>query len=169
METALKINLSPKLPLVVVDVQARFVATIECPHIQRVGDREGRTLPAHRSSAGRAVLAARSDAEVMALYATPDSPVADGPALLRELRRVRRTGFAVNNQRTEAGLTAIGCSVPSPAGTVTAGLSIAMPTARYHRDRLLGWSHNLATAATRIQQDLASQSAERAPSSHGTD
>jgi IclR family acetate operon transcriptional repressor len=97
----------------------------------------------------------------MALYATPDSPVADVPALLRELRRVRYRGFAVNNQHTEHGLTAIGCAVPSAAGTVTAGLSIAMPTARYHRDRLAGWSHNLATAAARIQQDLASQATDQ--------
>jgi DNA-binding IclR family transcriptional regulator len=149
--------------VVVVDVQARFVATVECPHILRVGDREGRTLPAHLSSAGRAVLAARSDAEVMALYATPDSPVADVPALLRELRIVRRTGLAVNDQRTEAGLTAIGCAVRSAAGTVSAGLSIAMPTARYKRDRLVGWSDNLATAATRIQRGLESQSAQQGP------
>ncbi|MDT4893374.1 MAG: hypothetical protein QOE97_2409 [Pseudonocardiales bacterium] len=149
--------------VVVVDVQARFVATVECPHILRVGDREGRTLPAHLSSAGRAVLAARSDAEIMALYASPDSPVADVPSLLRELHRVRRSGFALNNQRTEAGLTAIGCAVRSAAATVTAGLSIAMPTARYHRDRLLGWSDNLASAAARIQHDLALRSAELGP------
>jgi DNA-binding IclR family transcriptional regulator len=149
--------------VVVVDVQARFVASVECPHILRVGDREGRTLPAHLASAGLAVLAARSDAEVMALYASPDSPVADVPALLRELRRVRRRGIAVNHQRTETGLTAIGCAVRSAAGPVTVGLSIAMPTARYHRDRLVGWSYNLASAAARIQQDLASQSAEQGP------
>jgi DNA-binding IclR family transcriptional regulator len=146
---------------VLVNDQVRFVATAECPHILRVGDREGRTLPAHLASAGLAVLATRSDAEVMALYATPDSPVADVPALLRELRRVRHRGFAVNNQHTEHGLTAIGCAVPSAAGPVTAGLSIAMPTARYHRDRLAGWSDNLATAAARIQQDLASQATDQ--------
>lgn len=149
--------------VVVVDGQARFVATVECLHILRVGDREGRTLPAHLASAGLAVLAARSDAEITALYATADSPVADVPALLRELRSVRRRGFAVNNQRTEAGLTAIGCALRGAAGTVIAGLSIAMPTARYRRDRLIGWSDNLATAAARIHQDLASQSAEQGP------
>lgn len=149
--------------VVVVDDHARFVATIECPHILRVGDREGRTLPAHLASAGLAVLAARSDAEITALYATADSPVADVPALLRELRSVRRRGFALNNQRTEAGLTAIGSAVLGAAGTVIAGLSIAMPTARFRRDRLIGWSDNLATAAARIHQDLASQSAEQGP------
>jgi hypothetical protein len=36
--------------------------------------------------------------------------------------------------RTDAGLTAIGCAVRSAVGTVTAAHSIAMPTARYHRD-----------------------------------
>jgi DNA-binding IclR family transcriptional regulator len=149
--------------VVVVDVEARFVATVECPQILRVGDREGRTLPAHLSSAGRAVLATRSDAEVMDLYASADSPVADVPTLLRELRRVRRRGFAINDQRTEAGLTAIGCAVRSPAGTSNAGLSIALPTARFHRDRLVGWFDDLASAAAGIQHDLALQSAEQGP------
>ena len=153
--------------VIVVDDQARFVATVESLQILRVGDREGRTLPAHLSSAGRAVLAARSDAEVTALYANHDSPVADVPSLLRELHRVRRRGFAVNNQSTEAGLTAIGCALRGAAGTVTAGLSVAMPTARYHRDRLAGWTDNLVTAAARIQHDLAAQSAEQDPSSRG--
>jgi IclR family acetate operon transcriptional repressor len=149
--------------VVVVDVQARFVATVECPQILRVGDREGRTLPAHLSSAGRAVLATRSDAEVMDLYAGADSPVADVPALLRELHRVRRRGFAINDQRTEAGLTAIGCAILSATGPVAAGLSIAMPTARFHRDRLAGWFDDLASTAVRVRHDLALQSAELGP------
>jgi hypothetical protein len=42
-----------------------------------------------------------------------------------------------------------------------------MPTARYHRDRLAGWTDNLVTAAARIQHDLAAQFAEQDPSSHG--
>jgi IclR family acetate operon transcriptional repressor len=85
------------------------------------------------------------------------------PALLRELRRVRRRGFAINDQRTEAGLTAIGCAVRGPGGTSNAGLSIAMPTARFHRDRLVGWFDDLAAAAASIQHDLALQSAEQSP------
>jgi IclR family transcriptional regulator, acetate operon repressor len=135
--------------VVVVGDQARFAATVECGQVLRVGDREGRVLPAHLASGGKAVLATRPDAEVAARYA--DTPGLDAGALVRELRRVRGQGFAVNRESTEVGVTAIGCAVP---GTVPAAVSIAMPTVRYHRDRVAEWVRHLAATADRIARDL---------------
>jgi IclR family transcriptional regulator, acetate operon repressor len=134
---------------VVVGDQVRFVASVESPQVLRVGDREGRTLPAHLASGGRVVLARRPEDEVVALYSGPDSPVADVPALLRDLRRVRRQGFAVNDQVTETGVTAIGHAVNCP---VPSAVSIAMPTVRYRRDRLTEWVRELAATAEGIEQ-----------------
>lgn len=136
--------------------QVRFVATVECDQVLRVGDREGRMLPAHLASGGRAVLATRTDKEITDLYSRPESSVSDLPTLLRDLRRIRRQGFAVNNQATETGVTAIGRAVRSPDGTAVAGVSIAMPTVRYSRDRLPEWVQNLSTAISRIEDELAS-------------
>jgi DNA-binding IclR family transcriptional regulator len=138
---------------VVVGDQARFVATVECSQVLRVGDREGRMLPAHLASGGRAVLATRSDEEISALYAAPGAP--DVTALLRDLRRVRRRGFAVNDQATETGVTAIGRAVRGADGVAVAAVSIAMPTARFHRDRLAEWVQELAATAARIEHELA--------------
>lgn len=135
--------------VIVVGDQARFAATVECGQVLRVGDREGRLLPAHLASGGKAVLATRPDAEVRARYA--DTPGLDVGALLRELRRIRGQGFAVNRESTEVGVTAIGCAVP---GTVSAAVSIAMPTVRYHRDRVADWVRHLAATADRIAGDL---------------
>ena len=140
--------------VVVIGDQARFVVTVECGQVLRVGDREGRMLPAHLASGGRAVLAGRSDADVRDLYAVADSPVADPAMLLGELRRIRRQGFAINDQGTEIGVTAIGCAVPVPPGTVPAAISIAMPTVRYRRELLTGWVQNLSTTADRIAREL---------------
>ncbi len=140
--------------LVVVADQARFAATVECDQVLRVGDREGRVLPAHLASGGRAVLASRSETEIRELYGRPDSDVDDVDALLRDLRRVRRQGFALNEQKTETGLTAIGCMLTGPAGSVPAAVSVAMPTARYRRERLAGWVRQLTTTAERISREL---------------
>ena len=73
-------------------------------------------------------------------------------ALLRELRRTRRQGFALNDQRTETGVTAIGAAVPS--GAVPGAISISMPTARYRRARLTEWAGLLTDTARRIARDL---------------
>jgi IclR family transcriptional regulator, acetate operon repressor len=140
--------------MVVVGDQVRFVATLECSQVLRVGDREGRLLPAHLASGGRAVLATRTDEEVTQLYSAPGSPVADVPTLLRELRRIRRRGIAINNQATETGVTAIGRAVRGPDGTAVAAVSLAMPTARFRRDRLPEWIQHLTTTVSRIEHEL---------------
>ena len=145
--------------VVVLGDQVRFVATVESAQVLRVGDREGRVLPAHLATGGLAVLAARPEAEVRELYAAPGSPVEDVPELLRRLRRVRRQGFALNDGRTEVGVTAIGCAVRGPAGQPPAAISVAMPSARFRRDQLAGWVQHVYAAADRIARDLALPSA----------
>ncbi|WP_433503633.1 IclR family transcriptional regulator [Pseudonocardia halophobica] len=143
--------------IVVVGDQARFVASAEGHQALRVGDRAGRVLPAHLASGGRTVLASLDEDRVRALYERAGSPVADVDALLRDLRRVRRRGFAVNDQKTETGVTAIGAAIPAPtAGGVAAraALSIALPTARYRRDRLPEWVARLTATAERIAREL---------------
>jgi DNA-binding IclR family transcriptional regulator len=74
--------------------------------------------------------------------------------VVRELRTVRRRGFAVNDQETEAGLTAVGVAVPPAGGVTGAALSVAAPTARYSRDRLPVWAAALAETAGAIARDL---------------
>ncbi|RZL76631.1 MAG: IclR family transcriptional regulator [Rhodococcus sp. (in: high G+C Gram-positive bacteria)] len=142
--------------VVVVEEMARFVATVEGTQVLRVGNREGRMLPAHLASGGRAVLATRSEEEVHALYSVRDSTVLDLDALLKDLRRVRRQGFAINDQGTEIGVTAIGQAVRGPTSEVKTAVSIAMPTARYRRDRLVEWVQRLAATVKRIEQGIES-------------
>jgi IclR family acetate operon transcriptional repressor len=133
--------------MVLAGADVRFVATVECAHVLRVGDRTGRTLPAHLSSGGKAVLAGLPPAELdVALGGLDEDAVR---RLHRELRTVRRRGFAVNDQGTEAGLIAVGVAVPAGAG-LPAALSLAMPSVRYSRDRLSEWGTALAAAAAAI-------------------
>lgn len=139
--------------MVLAGSDVRFVGTVECDHVLRVGDRTGRTLPAHLSSGGKAVLATL-DREQLAAVLEPLGAEA-AARLARELRTVRRRGFAVNDQATETGLTALGVAVPDPEGAVRAALSLAVPTARYSRDRLPQWGAVLLAAAAGVSRDLA--------------
>ncbi len=138
--------------MVLTGSDVRFLATVECDHVLRVGDRTGRTLPAHLSSGGRAVLADLPPEDLVAALGDVDEAVAGG--LRRELRLVRRRGFAVNDQETEAGLTAVGAAVPAVPGSPRAAISLALPTARYSRERLPAWGAALRAAAERISGDL---------------
>lgn len=126
----------------------RFVASVQSDQVLRVGDREGRLLPARLTSGGLAILGAR-DEQDLAPYCAPDT----GPAALRrEVRRVRRQGFAVNDQRTEAGVTAVGRALRDARGEPVAAVSIALPTARYDRARLPEWVALLTATTSAIER-----------------
>jgi IclR family transcriptional regulator, acetate operon repressor len=139
--------------MVLAGPDVRFVATVESDQVLRVGDRTGRTLPAHLSSGGKAVLA-RLGADELAVLLEPLDEAA-AARVERELRAVRRRGFAVNDQETEAGLTAVGVAVPPAGGFSGAALSVAAPTARYSRDRLPIWGSALVGTAEAIARDLS--------------
>lgn len=142
--------------MVLVGTEARFVSTAECARPLRVGDRVGQAVPAHLSSGGKAVLAALPPAEVGPLYAS--SPEVDLRRLRRELSLVRRRGFAINDQLTETGVTALGVALRDPEGAPVAAASIAMPTARFDRDKLPTWATELSTTAALIERDLGAAS-----------
>jgi len=110
----------------------RFIASVESTQTLRVGSRDGMVLPAHQSTGGLVMLAALSDAQLAALYdaAPPDERV-DLTKLRRELNAVRRTGIAINRERTERGLIALGHAITNPAGETVAAISVSMPSARY--------------------------------------
>lgn len=132
---------------------ARFVATVECDQLLRVGDREGRKLPAHAASGGLALLAALPDEEVADIYRQPNAAEVDLAALTRKLRRVRRQGFAVNNQAAERGVMAIGHPVHHASRTIAA-LSVAMPSTRYDRAALPTYVAALSATAAGIERAL---------------
>ncbi|WP_442818027.1 IclR family transcriptional regulator domain-containing protein [Streptomyces sp. NBC_01224] len=83
---------------------------------------------------------------------------------------VRKRGFAINDQRTETGLTAVGMLIRNPVGEPEAGLSLAMPTARFDREMLTTLVVAMSTTTTRIENDLAagSSSSSSSPTAPGS-
>jgi DNA-binding IclR family transcriptional regulator len=138
----------------------RFVASVECRQALRVSSREGMVFPAHRTTAGLLLLAELPSAEVEEIYAAEryverahERP--DLRSLRAELARVRRSGFAVNSERSERGLVAVGVLVRGPDGTPEAGLSLSMPSIRYNPHQLQSMIVTLNEAARALEADLA--------------
>lgn len=144
-----KVNETANL-IVRVGTRARFISTVECDQALRVGDRTGRMLPAHLASGGKALLAALDAGQLSEIYHGED---ADLPRLRSELSLIRQRGFALNEQSTEAGVSAIGVPLPGP-GEPLAALSLAIPSTRFQHDELPTWVSALTAAATDIQRDL---------------
>jgi IclR family transcriptional regulator, acetate operon repressor len=134
--------------VVLTGVEVRFVATLECDRVLRVGDRAGQRLPAHLTSGGKAIMASLQDAE-MERFNDLD------PAVLARFRRdvlaARQAGYASNHQDTEKGLSAIGVALAPLPGGLRAAIALAMPTARYRRAALDTYVAALNAAARHIE------------------
>ena len=76
-------------------------------------------------------------------------------ALRREMRLARDRGFAINNGRTETGVTAVGRAVRVAGGPSEAAVSISLPTARYSRTVLPQLVAALAVTTADIERELA--------------
>lgn len=138
---------------------ARFAASVESTQALRVGSREGMAFPAHRTTGGLVLLAALDPAEVESLY--PAEDYAERPEerpdlvrLAKDLARVRKSGFDVNNQRSERGIVAVGVPVQGGEGVPVAGLSVSFPSVRYDRHQLPALVEELRRAAGAVEAAL---------------
>jgi IclR family pca regulon transcriptional regulator len=105
----------------------------------RAGQREidlnlhvGSRLPAYCTSLGKVLLAylpADAQADVLArseLARRGPNTLVSRSALVAELKRVRRDGFAINNEELAYGLRSIGAPVFAHDGAAVAGINLAV-------------------------------------------
>lgn len=143
---------------------ARFIASVECDQALRVGNREGMVFPAHRVSGGMVLLADLDAEQLAALYAEERYVERPGERpdlarLRRDLARVRKQGFSLNDGRSERGVVAVGRPVRRADGSAAAGLSVSVPSVRYDRRELPALVRALGQAAEAVETDLARDTA----------
>lgn len=127
--------------------QVHFMDSIESHRTVRVGSRFDARMPAHATSAGKAMLATLTTDEVLATYPNEklvtitERTVATRTQLLAALDRVRADGFAVNFGESETGLDAIGMAVLDADGRPAAGITVAFPMQRMTQEYVeaLAW------------------------------
>jgi IclR family acetate operon transcriptional repressor len=121
--------------------QTRFLDTIECAKLLRVGDRQGTILPAWQTSGGKALLAELPDARLSSVLRGASGRGPDRMtdnrrrALVSELRTIRERGYAENIEESESGVCAVGMCVRDAAGEAVAALSVSAPSVRYTPER----------------------------------
>jgi DNA-binding IclR family transcriptional regulator len=137
----------------------RFIGSVEGTQALRVGNREGSVFPAHQTSGGVLLLADLPAERFEEIYS--DDRWADRPgkqpdrrSLRREMSLARGRGFAINNGRTETGVTAVGRAVHGIDGLAEAAVSISLPTARFSRTVLPQLVAALAATTADIEREL---------------
>ena len=75
-------------------------------------------------------------------------------ALRTELERIRRRGYAVDDEEAEEGLRCIGAPIRDYTGNVVAALSIAGPVFRIQKGKVAVYARAVTAAADNLSADL---------------
>ena len=82
-----------------------------------------------------------------------DNTLIDIDALLKELEKVRRLGYAFDNEEAEKGVSCIGAGIYNDEGKLVAGLSVSAPSDRLNK----GWAAQVRQVADKISRALGHQ------------
>ena len=117
-------------------------------------------FPAHRITAGLLLLPELSGSELDQVYVAEryrDRPAErpDLASLRTELARIRRKEFAVDRERSERGLVAVGvAAVRGRDGTTQVSLAVSMPSVRCDPHSSPALIATLGDATRRLEADL---------------
>jgi DNA-binding IclR family transcriptional regulator len=118
----------------------RFIDAIESPQASRVSSRLGKSMPAHCTSSGKAMLSCLPADELRRLYPDEDlegllpNSVRTRTALETELAKARRRGFATSNQESENGVSSVAVAFPPSQAPMRMALNVSAPVHRMNRD-----------------------------------
>lgn len=119
-----------------------YVERIKTQQILNINLEVGSRLPAYCTSMGKAILAFLPKQHLeallreMKLKPLTSSTITSKEILRKELERVRRRGFATNNEELSNGLRSVAAPVRDASGQVIAAVNIAVPSSRICQRRL---------------------------------
>jgi IclR family transcriptional regulator, acetate operon repressor len=140
--------------------EMRFLLSIESDQVLRVGSRVGARLPAHRTSGGKALLAALSPSELERRFpprglASLLAPGDDLERLQAELSAIARRGYGVNRGESERGVAAVGVGLLSRSREPVGAVSLSLPTVRLSSARLREMVAELLHVKEALEAELA--------------
>ncbi|MFN0285090.1 MAG: IclR family transcriptional regulator [Kineosporiaceae bacterium] len=144
-----------------------YVERLESHHMLPVFRRVGHRLPAHLTSSGKALLAAlprdvlEARLEGHVLVARTPKTITNRTALLAELDRVARRGWASNIEEGQLGVSSVGAPVRGPDGAVMAAVSVVGDVTRLRGAALHQAAALVVEAAAVISGRLGHRSPRR--------
>ncbi len=115
---------------------AIYIMVLESPKAHRVAATVGECSYFHSTSVGKSIaahLSAEEREEAILRHGMPPmtpNTITSGSAFEEELERVRRDGFAVDNEENALGIICVGAPIFASKGTPIAALSISGPNVR---------------------------------------
>lgn len=153
--------------------EERNVLYIDCvdgpDHMLQTLQRIGRVAPMNSTGVGKILLSSYSEEEVQRIAAergldeSTKNTITDVPALMRELRRVARSGFAVDNEECELGVKCVAAPIRDYTGNIVAAISISGPVSRMVSEKLARAKDVITRTAEEISTSLGNLPAVQVP------
>lgn len=148
--------------------EAVIVAASESHHQLKVVAPLGHRLRAFAGSVAKVLLAALPEQRLAA--AIPPGPlpaftgrsITDPDAYRAEVRRVRRRGYATDDEEYLVGVRAVSAPVLGEAGTTVAVVTAVGASSRVTRDRLRPLAGQVTSAAARVSEGIGARLPGRA-------
>lgn len=125
-----------------------------------VSVRLGQRYPAYCTALGKVLLAYLPPHDLSWFFdevrlerRTPNT-ITRKSALRKELEKVRRQGYAVDDEEMAENLCCVGVAVRDPTDRVVAALSVAMPKMRFKAAMIPTWARLLAESGSQIRHQL---------------
>lgn len=140
--------------------QVLYLEIIEGTHSLRMNETVGSTAPIHATAIGKAILAdmpvEQRDQWLDRQPLAPITPntITDRELLLKELEKVKKQGYAVDNEESVQGARCIGAAILSAPGRVEGAISISGAIHRYPDDKLPAVAADVMQAAAQISRKM---------------
>lgn len=122
--------------------RVEVIATLESPHLIRMGNTEGRILPPHASALGKAIAAFQSEAvrdrvvRSYGIHRFTEHTVTDEVKLKREFEVVRSRGYSTDQEESVLEGLCFGVPILDSQGEAIAAISVSSPKMRMRDEPL---------------------------------
>jgi IclR family transcriptional regulator, KDG regulon repressor len=137
-----------------------YLDVIESPHMFRMGSQVGMRRPLNCTALGKTILAFLSPNHREELLASltyerfTNRTIVDGPRFRKELAKVQRQGYALDDQETELGARCVAAPILNEAGKAIAAVSVSGPITRIGRDKIPAFAISIKNGAKEISSRL---------------
>lgn len=135
---AVRNRLGETIQLAVLDgFEVLYIAKVDGTHALRLDSSVGLRLCAHGTGVGKALLAGLPDETVQAwldqaeLERYTDTTITEPSRLFEEIRRIRKLGYADDNQERTLGVSCVALGIQNQQGETVAAISVSVPTVRF--------------------------------------
>ena len=140
--------------------EAVYINKVESQQRMRMVSRIGSRLPLHCTGVGKVLLAYLEQSELkkvirdQGLCRFTNNTIAHPKDLEKELEKIRKVGFAIDNEEIELGLKCVAAPVRDHEGKVIASISISGSSNRITKDKIPYLSKIVIETAEKISHRL---------------